>query len=289
MLTSGPAQPGLSSAVSASIEKLADAAQSLLEPRLKILVYHGVERTDPGPWDVSESDFCRQLDWLLERPHPVLRLCDALSALETGTLPERAVAITFDDAHASLAEVALPELRERDLPATVFVPTGWVGREDGFSGYDKRKRVLGWDELRALACSGMDSQSHTVQHLDLRELSDEALYRELADSRDTLAEEIAIPNYLAYPFGFVDPRVRRMAEAVGYRGGLEFGSTRGNWLGTPRFSLKREAVTTRTTMTEFRRKVDTACDFTRTLATRASRVLGPRSEPWVRGWVDATP
>ena len=43
-----------------------------------------------------------------------------------GTLPARAVAITFDDGYADNAELALPILRREALTATFFVATGFL-------------------------------------------------------------------------------------------------------------------------------------------------------------------
>jgi peptidoglycan/xylan/chitin deacetylase (PgdA/CDA1 family) len=43
-----------------------------------------------------------------------------LDAVLAGDLPERALLITLDDAYRSIAEVAAPLLKERDLPAVLF-------------------------------------------------------------------------------------------------------------------------------------------------------------------------
>ena len=51
----------------------------------------------------------------------VLSLDRAVAQLATGTLPERAAAITFDDGYADNATVALHQLRNRGLTATFFI------------------------------------------------------------------------------------------------------------------------------------------------------------------------
>src|SRR5690242_10843805 len=46
-------------------------------------------------------------------------------------------ALTFDDAHRSLFTEALPLLRALEVPATVFVPTGYVATSDEFLSWDE--------------------------------------------------------------------------------------------------------------------------------------------------------
>ncbi|WP_229507805.1 polysaccharide deacetylase family protein [Massilia sp. Dwa41.01b] len=63
---------------------------------------------------------------LLARCFNVLPLRDALAAIDAGTVPPRAVCITFDDGYRSVHDLALPVLRRLKLPATVFVSSGYV-------------------------------------------------------------------------------------------------------------------------------------------------------------------
>jgi peptidoglycan/xylan/chitin deacetylase (PgdA/CDA1 family) len=65
---------------------------------------------------------------LLARCFNVLPLHEAVQAAATGTLPPRALCITFDDGYRSVHDLALPVLREFNLPATVFVTSGYIGQ-----------------------------------------------------------------------------------------------------------------------------------------------------------------
>lgn len=77
---------------------------------------------------LSEPDigaFRAQLTFLA-RHMRILPLREALGYLASGSLPRRAVSITFDDGYANNYSCALPVLRALGVPATVFVATGYL-------------------------------------------------------------------------------------------------------------------------------------------------------------------
>ncbi|WP_018881890.1 MULTISPECIES: polysaccharide deacetylase family protein [unclassified Thioalkalivibrio] len=105
---------------------------SLMSPggaraRLSILIYHRVlPAPDPLlPGDPHADDFRWQMRLLARSMNP-LPLDEAVDRLRAGTLPARAVSVTFDDGYADNAEVALPILREEGAPATFFIATGYL-------------------------------------------------------------------------------------------------------------------------------------------------------------------
>ena len=75
------------------------------------------------------------------RRHYCLLDGDALRAVLDGDeLPERAVVVTFDDALLNNVTVALPILRDLDVPAFFFLPTGFV------EAASEGRRRLHWSE-----------------------------------------------------------------------------------------------------------------------------------------------
>ena len=62
----------------------------------------------------------------LARHFHVLKLSEAKRRLEDGTLPSRAVTITFDDGYADNATLALPILQRYGLSATFFIATDYL-------------------------------------------------------------------------------------------------------------------------------------------------------------------
>jgi len=94
---------------------------------ISILIYHRVVSEPDAllPDLPSADEFDRQLA-AVDRWFTVLPLREAAARLRDGTLPVRAACVTFDDGYADNADVALPVLRRRGIPATFFVSTSFI-------------------------------------------------------------------------------------------------------------------------------------------------------------------
>ena len=95
--------------------------------RLLILTYHRVcpQRDSLVAGNAHAAGFARQMQ-VLARGFRVLPLAEAAERLQAGTLPARAVCISFDDGYADNADVAAPILARYGLPATFFIATGFL-------------------------------------------------------------------------------------------------------------------------------------------------------------------
>jgi peptidoglycan/xylan/chitin deacetylase (PgdA/CDA1 family) len=101
---------------------------------LRCVLFHHIAAED-SPFTkglgitLGVEDFDAKMRFLAEHYSP-MSLEDVL-ALPTGkTLPRRPVLVTFDDAYASIAEVAGPICRKYGIPATFFVNASLVGNQD---------------------------------------------------------------------------------------------------------------------------------------------------------------
>lgn len=103
------------------------AARVAGSERLLILTYHRVlSEHDPliphEPW---RSVFTQQMK-LLRRHFNPLPLEEAFERMGKGSLPSRAVCVTFDDGYTDNYLNALPILEETGVPATCFVATDYL-------------------------------------------------------------------------------------------------------------------------------------------------------------------
>ncbi len=107
--------------------------QRCLPANVSVLVYHRI--ADPSEPDfygfadvvsATRGEFSRQLDYLRANCNVVG--LDTIAACQRGDaeLPPNAVLITFDDGYRDNLTAAAPELQMRNMPAVLFLTTGFA-------------------------------------------------------------------------------------------------------------------------------------------------------------------
>lgn len=171
---------------------------------------HGVDDSD-SVLSVSADELRSLIRAVRARDHALV----SLETLLFGPAPDNAVALTFDDGFESLYRAARPVLKDEAAPATLFLTTGYVGRDNRWpSQMDLAPRfeMMSWDQVEALHADGWAIEAHSVDHPDLRGLSDEAVVDQMVDSRDTIERRLGRRSRIfAYPYGFMDSRVADLA------------------------------------------------------------------------------
>ncbi len=177
---------------------------------IDILMYHSIA-DDPGPTSIAPDAFRMQIETLVELGYSAVPLAD-VPAWRAGEryFPEKSVIITFDDAFADFTEVAHPILRKAGFTATVFVPTAHLGGVENWYGTAARPRkLMRWEDVRALGEYGVDFGGHSLSHADLTSLAGEDLRAEIADCRDAIEQHVTRPvRCFAAPYGRINDAVR---------------------------------------------------------------------------------
>jgi len=152
--------------------------------RLLILAYHGISTDDEHLWNhslfMSAEVFRARLELIQKSDCAVLPLDEAIKRLYAKDLPERSVAITFDDGTQDFYGTAFPLLKEFGFPVTVYLSTFYshfnrpvfdimcayllwkaratsldlkrlIGRDDKVSLQDEPSHKLALDQIHAFA------------------------------------------------------------------------------------------------------------------------------------------
>lgn len=191
---------------------------------MPILAYHMVEpRFDLAITRVTPSQFAGQIHSLLQAGYAIETLRDYL---QPGLSRERRVALTFDDAYASVYQHAWPLLAAHQLRATLFVPAAYIGKMDDWDvnlGGFTFPHMTG-DQICELAAAGWEIGSHTLHHQDLTRLEAAERLEEVADSKRLLeALTGTTVDAISYPFGNTNVEVVACCQAAGYRTGVVMG------------------------------------------------------------------
>ncbi|MGI2907915.1 polysaccharide deacetylase family protein [Tolypothrix sp. VBCCA 56010] len=124
-----------------SIKRIAKRVRNRIAPGGLILMYHRVTDIESDPWKlcVSPSYFAEHLQ-VLQKLGSVVRLQQLNQTLENGKRPHRQIVITFDDGYVDNLHNAKPLLEQYEIPATIFLTTGYM----------QQKREFWWDELERI-------------------------------------------------------------------------------------------------------------------------------------------
>ncbi len=115
-----------------------------------ILVYHRIgPMTDK--WSVNpmlhHDLFEEQINYF-SKNFEIISLNNLSEMIARGTIPEKAVVITFDDGYKDNYDVAFPILKKYNVPATIFLATGSI----------EQKKLFWWDLVNyALFHTDMES------------------------------------------------------------------------------------------------------------------------------------
>jgi len=224
-----------------------------------VLCYHALSPSWDAALSVTPADFERQIAFLVNGGWRAVTFADAATKPSRG----RTVAITFDDAFASVKRHAMPILAGYGIPATVFAPTAymdgggqlaWPGTSDWLQTSEAPElAAMDWQDLQQLADLGWEIASHTSTHPHLTQLDDDAITHELTTSRREISLRLGRTcETIAYPYGDADARVASRARTAGYVAGATL--TR-SLLRTGPYLTPRVGIYRRDTPARFRLKI----------------------------------
>lgn len=204
--------------LSALLSALLPSATAIAADNVVVLMYHRFGEDKFPSTSIRVEQFAAHLKHLEESGYSVVPLVDVHAAINDGAaLPERAVAITIDDAYRSVYDVAFPMFKEHGYPFTVFVAADAV--DEGLPAY------MSWDQMREMAAGGATYANHGAAHRSTIEREDGATDDEwLATVRSDIEkgarriedELELLQGSFAYPYGEYTTAVGDMLRDMGY-------------------------------------------------------------------------
>ncbi len=217
-----------------------------------VLCYHRFEEPAKDALAITPAEFEAQLQAIKDAGAQVIGMQDFL-AWRKGekAIPERSVVITIDDGYISGYNVAWPLLKKFEYPFTMFVYIEYIG----IGG-----KAISWDQLAEMRDGGVDIQSHTYTHQDLRgrgvirkasaaEIKkigyDAWVKNETAGSKEALENRLGIlVNTLAYPYGNHNEAAQAAVKNAGYDAAFTVYGQRVGFGGDP-FRIGRYAISSK--------------------------------------------
>ena len=194
------------------------------------LCYHNIE--DGGKMKaltITTAEFEKEMQAVKDNGFTVIPMQDFL-AWRRGEkeIPAKSALITLDDGWVSGYNNAWPILKKFHYPFTLFIYINYVGTGG---------KSMSWDQLAEMRDAGVDIESHTYSHSNLRVPGggvdarskalikadvaalgkDGWLRKEIIESKKVLENKLGIKvNAIAYPFGIYSKEALEMVKEGGY-------------------------------------------------------------------------
>ncbi len=174
-----------------------------------VFVYHSVPAA-------QRIRFARQMDVLIRHVQPVPA---DIAALPIGN--KNYAAVTFDDGIENVIENALPELRKRNIPVTIFVVSEMLGGNPRWeyrgANSTLQEKAMSETQLKELPSDLVTIGSHTATHPFLPAMDDAHLRQELQGSRLKLEQMLGREVKLfSSPYGEFNDKVIAACQEGGY-------------------------------------------------------------------------
>jgi peptidoglycan/xylan/chitin deacetylase (PgdA/CDA1 family) len=203
-------------------------------------MYHSISDADENgihPYyrtTTSPAVFAEQMRFLHDNGYTVIGLNEAVAILEDPAVEgqnkasgpgNKYAVLTFDDGFRDFLTEAFPVFDRYFFPATVFLSTGFVGKNTRKKF--KSRECLLWHEIRELDRMKVVFGSHTITHPVLIDLKKEEVEKEVRRSKEEIEDRLgtAVRSF-SYPFAFPDgdspftKQLRSTLEACGYENGV---------------------------------------------------------------------
>ncbi|MBU3131297.1 polysaccharide deacetylase family protein [Clostridium gasigenes] len=183
------------------------------EVYIPILMYHSISDSDSkNNLLIPVAQFTAEMSWLKKEGFTPMLMGEVISALKSGKVPKRPVAITFDDGYADNYTAGYKALIDNNMKATFFIITDTTDVDSSYMS-----SVM----LKEMASKGMGIENHTSKHMELNKLSRADKVNIIKAGKDSLKAKCGVDSkYLCYPVGRYDDETIQVAKELGLEGAV---------------------------------------------------------------------
>jgi len=190
-----------------------------------ILMYHKIgqppENSKLSNLWVTPDKFDRQMRYLKEHNIPVISFGEYYQMLQTKTVPDKAVILTFDDGYEDNYTEAFPVLKKYGLRACFFIVSDTIGIINKWHNpaTEPHQKMLSLDQIKEMRQTGMEFGSHTLSHLNLNDLNIDDASIQITKSKVVLEQAFGNKvDIFAYPYGAgaYNPAIKQLVKPAGY-------------------------------------------------------------------------
>lgn len=222
-----------------------------------ILMYHRIADIPGDRNSLPPVKFHEQMNYLVANGFTTVTMQMVYEFYAHGKkLPKKSVLLTFDDGYTDNYTEALPILKEKNMTATVFPISNWIGKENKWENFNKAPTTtMDLDQLKNWQASGMEIASHTVNHPFLAHCDSRQAMTELAESKAALENKLSRPiDFVCYPYGSFNAETKTAVQAAGYKAAFAIFEDVPLW-NIDVFALPRIPIPARQSLGEFKLKV----------------------------------
>lgn len=205
----------------AAVSTAADNSTERDEVFVPVIMYHSLlnDTSRAGDYVLSPEVFKSDMQYLMDNGYTTVFISELVDYVEKGTeLPEKPVAVTFDDGYYNIMTYAYPFMKENGLKGVMNVVGKYTDLSTEQDEHNPAYSSLTWNEISELYQSGVfeignhtyDMHSMTARkgckkiYSENDEEYRKSLYDDVAMLQGVLADKSGVtPVTFAYPFGLI--------------------------------------------------------------------------------------
>ncbi|MDV3429199.1 MAG: polysaccharide deacetylase family protein, partial [Bacillota bacterium] len=197
---------------------------------------------------VSSKNFRWQMEYLKKHNYNVISMQEGLNKIKSKNIKGKNIIISFDDGYQDFYINAYPILSSLSFKCILYIAPGYIESGKCY-WWDKdigNSSLLSWYQLQSLSKRDIITiGSHSMDHLDLRNLDKSELEKDLLSSKQELECKTGCSvSDFSFPQGFINEAVKYAVKNI-YKSGvlISNGKAITNKLKEDEaFTLKRTAV-----------------------------------------------